>query len=99
MCNDAGIDDFRFHNLRHTFASYLRQNGVDLHTISELLGHREIRMTQRYSHLSVENLREAISVLDKPNVTILLHLARQSRMSGAKSLFLLAVPTGFEPVF
>jgi integrase len=65
VCKLAEIEDFRFHDLRHTFASYLRQKGVDLHTISKLLGHKDIRMTQRYSHLSVENLREAVSVLDR----------------------------------
>ena len=64
-CKLAGIRDFRFHDLRHTFASYLRQGGVDLHTISKLLGHKDTRMTQRYSHLLVENLRDAISILDK----------------------------------
>ena len=64
-CKKAGIENFRFHDLRHTFASYLRQRGVDLHTISKLLGHKDIRMTQRYAHLSVETLREAISVLDR----------------------------------
>lgn len=63
-CKIAGIEDFRFHDLRHTFASYLRQRGIDLHTISKLLGHRDIRMTQRYSHLCVDTLRSAISVLD-----------------------------------
>lgn len=54
------------HYIWPAYTRYLRQNGVDLHTISKLLGHKDIRMTQRYSHLSVENLREAISVLDKP---------------------------------
>lgn len=63
-CKRAGIDDFRFHDLRHTFASYLRQKGVDLHTISKLLGHKDTRMTQKYAHLSVEHLRDAISVLE-----------------------------------
>jgi integrase len=63
-CKVAQIENFHFHDLRHTFASYLRQRGVDLHTISKLLGHKDTRMTQRYAHLSVENLREAISVLD-----------------------------------
>ncbi len=65
VCKVARIENFRFHDFRHTFASYLRQKGIDLHTISKLLGHKDIRMTQRYSHLSVENLRDAISVLNK----------------------------------
>ena len=65
VCKIADITDFRSHDCRHSFASFLRQRGVDLHTISKLLGHKDTRMTLRYSHLSVENLREAISVLDK----------------------------------
>lgn len=60
----AKIGNFRFHDLRHTFASYLRQKGVDLHTISKLLGHKDLRMTRRYAHLNVDALREAISKLD-----------------------------------
>ena len=60
----AEIGNFRFHDLRHTFASYLRQKGVDLHTISKLLGHKDLRMTRRYAHLNVDALREAISKLD-----------------------------------
>jgi integrase len=66
-CMIAEIENFRFHDLRHTFASCLRQGGIDIHTISKLLGHKDIRMTQRYAHLSVENLRDAISVLEKEN--------------------------------
>jgi len=61
----ADIVNFHFHDLRHTFASYLRQRGVDLHTISKLLGHKDTRMTQRYAHLSVESLRSAVSVLEE----------------------------------
>ncbi len=60
----AGFSNFRFHDLRHTFASYLRQKGVDLHTLSKLLGHKSIRMSERYAHLSVDDLRKAISVLE-----------------------------------
>lgn len=60
----AGITNFRFHDLRHTFASYLRQKGVDLHTISKLMGHKDTRMTNRYSHLSVDTLRDAVAKLD-----------------------------------
>ncbi len=64
----ASIENFHFHDLRHTFASYLRQKGIDLHTISKLLGHKDLRMTKRYAHLNVDSLRDAISKL---NFTIL----------------------------
>jgi site-specific recombinase XerD len=61
----AGIQNFHWHDLRHTFASYLRQSGaVDLHTVSTLLGHRDLRMTKRYAHLNVDNLRKAVGFLD-----------------------------------
>jgi len=60
----AKIDNFHFHDLRHCYCSYLRQRGVDLHTIASLVGHRDLRMTQRYAHLNVDNLREAVAKLE-----------------------------------
>ena len=54
-----------FHTLRHTFASWLAINGVSLYTIKELLGHKSITMTERYSHLSNETRRKAIETLSK----------------------------------
>jgi integrase len=63
-CKAAGILDFSFHDLRHTFASQLRMNGADLHTVGQLLGHKDLRMTSRYSHLSPEFLGAAASKLD-----------------------------------
>jgi len=48
----ANIEDFRFHDLRHTAASWLRMQGPDIHTIEQLLGHRDVRMAARYHRLS-----------------------------------------------
>ena len=59
----TGIINFRFHDLRHTFASWLAMSGVDLNTIRVLIGHKSIRMTQRYAHLSPAHNKRAVDVL------------------------------------
>jgi len=54
-----------FHTLRHTFASWLVEEGTDLYAVMKLMGHADFSMTQRYSHLSPEGLRAAIGVLEQ----------------------------------
>jgi len=55
-----GIANFRFHDLRHTAASWLRMSGADIHTVAQLLGHKDLRMAVRYQHLSSSFLTEAV---------------------------------------
>ena len=57
----AGIEDFRLHDLRHTFASYQAMSGVAARGLQSLLGHKDPRMTMRYSHLSEAYLRAAVN--------------------------------------
>lgn len=63
-CKNAGITDFRFHDLRHTNASWLRMSGADIHTVAVMLGHKDIRMSMRYSHLSDDFLADSARQLD-----------------------------------
>jgi len=60
----AGIVGFRFHDLRHTFASQLLLHGGDLKDVQELLGHKSMTMTLRYAHLTQEHKRKAVNLLN-----------------------------------
>jgi integrase len=62
---ELGIEDVRWHDLRHTFASLLRQSGAPLEDISELLGHSDLRMTRRYSHVGPDHLATAARRFDQ----------------------------------
>ncbi|MFH1415080.1 MAG: site-specific integrase [Elusimicrobiota bacterium] len=60
----ANIKNFKFHDIRHTAASHMTMNGVDLKTLKDLLGHKRIETTIKYAHLSPLHGRKAIMVLD-----------------------------------
>lgn len=64
-CRKTGIKNFHFHDLRHTFASQLVMNGVDITTVSKLLGHATLTMTLRYAHLAPDHLKSAVDVLSR----------------------------------
>jgi site-specific recombinase XerD len=53
-CEIAGIEDFHYHDLRHTYCSHLLMSGSSLKDVKEMIGHRDLAMTDRYSHLSME---------------------------------------------
>jgi len=58
---EAEIEDFRFHDLRHTTASYLAQNGASLLEIADVLGHKQIQVTKRYAHLCIDHKAKLIN--------------------------------------
>ena len=61
----TGIADFRFHDLRHSAASYLAMNGASLNDIAEILGHKTLAMVKRYAHLSESHTKGVISHMNK----------------------------------
>jgi site-specific recombinase XerD len=69
VLKDAKVANFSWHCLRHTFASRLVMAGVDIRTVQELLGHKTIAMTVRYSHLAPKHTLAAVERLDAPTET------------------------------
>lgn len=61
----AAIPDFRFHDLRHTFASYLAMNGASLLEIAEVLGHKTLSMIKQYAHLTEAHTRGVVERMNR----------------------------------
>lgn len=64
-CRSANVQNFCFRDLRHTTASWMVLQGVDVQTLSNILGHTDLRMTARYQHLSAGSISDAIKLLDR----------------------------------
>jgi integrase len=77
--------EFTIHAIRHTVASRLVQNGVDLYVVAKWLGHTSIKTTERYAHLSPENLKKAAQVLNTFS-TFVAHVTSGTRREGSHSL-------------
>lgn len=86
VCTEAGINDFTWHSLRHTFASRLVMAGVDLRTVQELMGHRTITTTMRYAHLAPAHQAEAVERLVSPQLAPVLALKKGRESMRASAL-------------
>ncbi len=112
LFQSLGIRDASFHSLRHTAASWLVMQGVDLYAVGQLLDHRTPHMTQRYAHLSPSYMAGAVGKLDTVFDGVMPESSASSSalvpvesplfeapvMNSSKLLQRLASPTGFEPV-
>jgi hypothetical protein len=77
----ASIEDLRFHDLRHNLASHLAMAGVGSETLEEILGHRDYRMTRRYTHLSPGHKRAAMELFCKLMDTIWTPRLKKEKLS------------------
>jgi len=83
----AGIRGLRLHDLRHTAASKMIEAGIDLVTVSKILGHSSIQMTMRYAHPTPENMRVAVDFLSRffsPEAKPIIQAASESPSSSCE---------------
>ena len=81
----AEIKEFTFHCLRHTFATRLAQNGVDIYKIAKLLNHKDLKNTQRYSHHCPESLMIGVKILEKFDYNLTTMAVKGGAKNGGKS--------------
>jgi integrase len=97
----AGLEDVRFHDLRHTFATRLVQAGINIYVVKELLGHKTLAMTMRYAHHYPESLRHGVEVLDRAGYVLVTAEGKESKKGSEEApnpLIFMVGDTGFEPV-
>ncbi|MFZ1081396.1 MAG: tyrosine-type recombinase/integrase [Candidatus Kryptoniota bacterium] len=70
ICRKAKLTGFKLHSLRHTFATRLIDHGVDVLTVSKILGHSDIRTTMIYAKVRLETMRNAIKLLEEGKVPV-----------------------------
>jgi integrase len=80
----AGIKNFRFHDLRHTFATRLVRSGVDIYAVQKLGRWKTLSMVTRYGHYDTDSLRSSIEVMDKVEKQISTNLAHDQKKRGHK---------------
>ncbi len=100
-CREAGITNFTFHDLRHTFGTRLADAGVDVVKIKELMGHASIVTTMRYIHATDQGKRGAITVLSEYRKQrrhkFVTKEKRQAASTCRKSLKIMVSRAGLEP--
>jgi integrase len=77
----SGIENFTFHDLRHTFASHVLMRGGSLKDVQELLGHKNIKMTMRYAHLSQEHKKKAVNLLNGLTASVKSDMSQKRHIS------------------
>ncbi len=82
----AGIAKLRFHDLRHTFATRLVQNGVDLYRVQKLGRWKDTSMIKRYAHHYAESLRPGVETMDKEGPSVSTNLAQSKKIKGSRPL-------------
>ena len=85
-CKDAKIQNFRFHDLRHTFATRLADHGVSQAAIREMLGQTSLRMSQRYTHAVIETMQAAVEKHCKVNVAVCPILPPHTALQGSQTV-------------
>jgi site-specific recombinase XerD len=65
VLKEAGIENFRWHDMRHDFASQLVMSGIDIYTVCKMLNHSDVKITMKYAHLAADKTKNAAQALNR----------------------------------